>query len=100
MFLHAGEGIKIVERYIVTVKVQIRTSGAIMWRGRGRIRAPIRAFRAPISSVADWRIVRKAWACGMEASASTSAHEETSVYFIGRSYTDRRSFLNALSWMP
>ena len=60
MFLHANEGIKIVERYIVNVKVQIRTPGAIMWRGRGRIRAPIRAFRAPISSVADWRIVERA----------------------------------------
>ena len=77
MFLHAGEGIKIVERYIVTVKVLIRTPGAIMWRGRGRIRAPIWARREPISSVADWRIVRNAWACGMEASASSSAHEQT-----------------------
>ena len=100
MRLHAGDRIRIVERYIIDVKLQIRKSGANMWRVRGRIRALIRARRGPISSVADWRIVRNAWACGMEASASSSAHEQTSVYFIGRSYTDRRSVLNALSWMP
>ena len=43
MFLHADEGIRIVDRYIITVKLQIRVSGANIWRARGRIRAPIRA---------------------------------------------------------
>ena len=60
MLLHAGEGMRIVERYIITVKLQIRASSANIWRARGRIRAPIWARRAPISSVADWRIVRNA----------------------------------------
>ena len=41
MFLHADEGIRIVDRYIITVKLQIRVSGANIWRARGRIRAPI-----------------------------------------------------------
>ena len=60
MLLHAGEGMRIVERYIITVKLRIRSSGANIWRVRGRIRAPIWAHSEPISSVADWRIVRKA----------------------------------------
>ena len=60
MFLHANEGIKIVERYIVTVKPQIPISVTYMWRARGRIRAPIWADSEPVSSVADWKIVGKA----------------------------------------
>ena len=60
MLLHAGEGMRIVERYIITVKLQIRTSGTNIWRVRGRIRAPIWTRRGPVSSVADWRIVRNA----------------------------------------
>ena len=60
MFLHADEGIRIVDRYIITVKPQTRTSGANMWRVRGRIRELIWAHSEPVSSVAEWRIVRKA----------------------------------------
>ena len=60
MFLHADERIRIVDRYIITVKLQIRALSANIWRARGRIRAPIWARRAPVSSVADWRNVGNA----------------------------------------
>ena len=60
MLLHADEGIRIVDRYIITVKLQIQALSANIWRARGRIRAPIWADSEPVSSVADWRIVGKA----------------------------------------
>ena len=60
MLLHAGEGMRIVERYIITVKLQYQVLSANIWRVRGRIRAPIWAHSEPISSVAEWRIVGKA----------------------------------------
>ena len=41
MFLHADERIRIVDRYIITVKLQIRALNANIWRARGRIRTPI-----------------------------------------------------------
>ena len=41
MLLHADEGIRIVDRYIITVKLQIPISVTYMWRTRGRIREPI-----------------------------------------------------------
>ena len=59
MFLHADEGIRIVDRYIITVKLQSRALSANIWRARGRIREPIWAHSEPVSSVADWRIVGK-----------------------------------------
>ena len=60
MLLHADEGIRIVDRYIITVKLQIPISVTYMWRTRGRIREPIWADSEPVSSVADWRNVGKA----------------------------------------
>ena len=60
MLLHADEGIRIVDRYIVTVKLQIPISVTYLWRARGRIGVPIWAHSEPVSSVADWRIVGKA----------------------------------------
>ena len=60
MFLHADERIRIVDRYIITVKLQIRALNANIWRARGRIRTPIWADSEPVSSVADWRNVGNA----------------------------------------
>ena len=71
-------GIRIVERYIITVKLLIEDTNADMWRVRG-------GCGGPIPSVTDWRIVRNAQTSGIAAGESTCAPERASVYIIGRS---------------
>ena len=46
MLLHAGEGMRIVERYIITVKLQIRALNANIWRARPDQSADSRLQRA------------------------------------------------------
>ena len=102
-----GERIRIVDRQSITVKLPIHRSDTHFGRVRARIRAsfrarktPISRFRAhktPISSVAALGIVRNASLFRRAGGASTSAQGQQPVYIVGRSYTYRRSILDALS---
>ena len=61
MLLHADEGIRIVDRYIITVKLQIPSIESPISGGRAAgSETPIWADSEPVSSVADWRNVGNA----------------------------------------
>ena len=92
-----GERIRIVDRQSITVKLPIHRSDTHFGRVRARIRASIRAHRSPISSVAALGIVRNAPLFRRAGGASTSAQGQQPVYIVGRSYTYRRSILDAPS---
>ena len=92
-----GERIRIVDRQSITVKLPIHRSDTQFGRGRSRIRASIRARRSPITSVAALGIVRNASPFRRAGGASTSAQGQQPVYIVGRSYTYRRSILDAPS---